>query len=419
MLVRSVRPEDLEMPLSGFADYLTPVEHFFVRTHVYVPAVDLSQWRLQVGGSVGTPLALTMDDLKKLPAAELISVLECAGNGRSSFQPPVPGMQWGQGAVGNARWRGVRLADVLKHAGLKPSAREILFDGADVPLGTMPDFQRSLPIEKALDPNTLLAYEMNSETLPVKHGFPLRVIAPGWAGDSWIKWVTSIRVLDQEHDGFWMKSAYRHPGRPVAPGAAIPADRMQPVTSLRVKSVIASPLDGVQFDPGRPATIRGVAWGSEPVTSVEVSVDGGRSWKPASLNSSQRTRFGWRQWEFAWTPPRAAYYSILARARDASGNTQPLDQEWNQSGYLWNVVPRVHVSVGDSAPAPSVTSQNTPLPPPAAFGNCLVCHNDDVIRQQRLTRAQWTAEINKMTGWGARLDDAGRNALLDYLDKLR
>src|SRR5690349_5566449 len=120
MLVRSVRPEDLEMPLSGFADYLTPVEHFFVRTHVYVPAVDLSQWRLQVGGSVGTPLALTMDDLKKLPAAELISVLECAGNGRSFFQPPVPGMQWGQGAVGNARWRGVRLADVLKHAGLKP-----------------------------------------------------------------------------------------------------------------------------------------------------------------------------------------------------------------------------------------------------------------------------------------------------------
>ena len=419
MLVRSVRPEDLEMPLSAFSDYLTPVEHFFVRTHVYVPTVDLSQWRLQVGGSVAMPLSLTMDELKKLPAAELVSVLECAGNGRSFFQPPVPGMQWGQGAVGNARWRGVRLADVLKHAGLKPSAREILFDGADVPLGTMPDFQRSLPIEKALDPNTLLAYEMNSETLPVKHGFPLRVIAPGWAGDSWIKWLTSIRVLDQEHDGFWMKSAYRHPGRPVAPGAAIPADRMQPVTSLRVKSVIASPLDGVQFDPGRPATIRGVAWGSEPVTSVEVSVDGGRSWKPASLNSSQRTRFGWRQWEFAWTPPRAAYYSILARARDASGNTQPLDQEWNQSGYLWNVVPRVHVSVGDSAPAPSVTSQNTPLPPPAAFGNCLVCHNDDVIRQQRLTRAQWTAEINKMTGWGARLDDAGRNALLDYLDKLR
>jgi DMSO/TMAO reductase YedYZ molybdopterin-dependent catalytic subunit len=419
MLVRSVRPEDLEMPLSGFSDYLTPVEHFFVRTHVYVPTVDLSQWRLSVGGSVATPLTLTMDDLRKLPAAELIGVLECAGNGRAFYQPPVPGLQWGQGAVGNARWRGVRLADVLKRAGVQPSAREILFDGADVPLGTMPDFQRSLPLAKALDANTLLAYQMNGETLPVKHGFPLRVVAPGWAGDSWVKWITSIRVLDQESDGFWMKTAYRHPDRPVAPGASVAADRMRPVTSLRVKSVIASPLDGTRLDPGRSTIIRGVAWGSEPVASVEVSVDGGRSWKAASLHAGQATRFGWRQWEFAWTPPQAAYYTILARARDASGNAQPLDQEWNPSGYLWNVVPRVHVSVGDSVPAPSVTSRTALPPAPASFSNCVVCHNDDVIRQQRLTRAQWTAEINKMTGWGARIDDAGRNALLDYLDALR
>jgi sulfite oxidase len=422
MLVRSVRPEDLEMPLSGFADYLTSAEHFFVRAHVYVPAVNINEWRLNVGGSVATPLSLTMEDLKKLPAAELIGVLECAGNGRAFYQPTVPGLQWVHGAVGNARWRGVRLADVLKRAGLKPSARGVLFDGADVPLGTMPDFQRSIPLEKALDPNTLLAYEMSGETLPVKHGFPLRVVVPGWAGDSWIKWVTSIRVLDQEHDGFWMKNAYRHPGRPVAPGTSVPADRMQPVTSLRIKSMIAEPLDRAQLDPGRPATIRGVAWGSDPVTSVEVSVDGGRSWKPAALHSNQRTRFGWRQWEFVWTPPQAAYYTILARARDASGNTQPLDQEWNPSGYLWNVVPRVRVSVGDATPPPSITSQVTPQtapPPPAAFNNCLICHNDDVIRQQRLTRAQWTAEINKMTGWGARVDDAGRDALLDYFDKLR
>ena len=381
MLVRSVRPEDLEMPLSGFSDYLTPAEHFFVRAHVYVPSINVGEWRLNVGGSVATPLALTLDDLKKLPAAELIGVLECAGNGRAFYQPTVPGLQWGHGAVGNARWRGVRLADVLKRAGLKSSAREILFDGADVPLETMPDFQRSIPLEKALDPNTLLAYEMNAETLPVKHGFPLRVVAPGWAGDSWVKWLTSIRVLDQPHDGFWMKTAYRHPGRPV--------------------------------------TIRGVAWGSDPVTAVDVSVDGGRAWKPAALQAGQRTRFGWRQWELVWTPPEAAYYSILARARDASGNTQPLDQEWNPSGYLWNVIPRVHVSAGDAAPAPSISNSQAAPPPPAAFSNCVVCHNDDVIRQQRLTRAQWTGEINKMTGWGARLDDAGRDALLDYLDKLR
>jgi len=420
MVTRSVRPEDLEMPLAGFSDYITPVEHFFVRAHVYVPTVDVGQWRLSVGGSVATPLTLSMEDLKKLPAVELVSVLECAGNGRAFYQPPVPGLQWGHGAVGNARWRGVRLADVLKRAGPKASAREILFDGADVPLGTMPDFQRSVPIEKALDPNTILAYEMNGETLPVKHGFPLRVVAPGWAGDSWTKWLTSIRVLDQEHDGFWMKNAYRHPGRLVAPGVAVPLDRMQTVTNLRVKSVIASPLDGARLDPGKSTAIRGVAWGTDPVTSVEVSIDGGREWKPAVLKANQRTRFGWRQWEFVWTPQQASYYTILARARDASGNTQPLDQEWNQSGYLWNVAPRVHVNVGDAAPRPAFTSEDyPPLRPPAAFNNCLICHNDDVIRQQRLTRAQWTAEINKMTGWGARMDDAGREALLDYLEKLR
>ena len=268
MLVRSARPEDLEMPLSGFSDYITPIEHFFVRTHVYVPTVDVNEWRLKVDGEVATPLTLSMEELKKLPPVELVSVVECAGNGRGFYEPPVPGLQWGNGSVGNGRWRGVRLADVLKRAGVKDSAKEILFDGADVPLGTMPDFQRSIPVKKALDGNTLLAYEMNGETLPVKHGFPLRVVAPGWASDSWAKWLTSIRVLDKEHDGFWMKSAYRHPGKPVAPGTAVPPDQMQPVTSLRVKSVIAAPLDGAQAAVGSPLTIRGVAWSGDagPVT---------------------------------------------------------------------------------------------------------------------------------------------------------
>src|ERR1035438_1227438 len=244
MLVRSVRPEDLEMPLSGFSDYITPIEHFFVRTHVYVPQVSLVSWRLKVEGEVATPLTLTMEDLRKLPAVEMVSVVECAGNGRSFYEPSVPGLQWANGAVGNARWKGVRLADVLKRAGIKDSAKDILFDGADEPLVTMPDFQRSIPTKKALDGNTILAYEMNGEILPEKHDFPLRVVAPGWASDSWVKWLTSIRVLDKEHDGFWMKSAYRHPGKPVAPGTAVAMEQMQPVTSLRVKSVIAAPLDG-------------------------------------------------------------------------------------------------------------------------------------------------------------------------------
>ena len=420
MLVRSVRPEDLEMPLSAFSDYITPIEHFFVRTHVYVPTVIESEWRLKVEGEVAGPQTLTLDDLKKLPAVDLVSVVECAGNGRSFYEPPVAGAQWSNGAVGNARWRGVRLADVLKRAGVKDSAREVLFDGADVPLGSMPDFQRSIPVKKALDPHTLLAYAMNGQTLPVKHGFPLRVVAPGWASDSWVKWLTGIRVLDKEYDGFWMKGAYRRPPHTVAAGTALAPDQMVPVTSLRVKSVIAEPRDGSQIAAGTPVRIRGVAWSGDtgPVAAVDVSVDGGRSWKAAALHPDQKTQFGWRQWELAWTPPEEAYFTILARARDAAGNTQPFDQEWNPAGYGWNVVPRVGVDVVKPpfAPPPGPATPASNSAPPSAFrAACTVCHDDDVIRQQRLTRSQWDRELSKMTGWGAKLSDADRGAFLDYL----
>lgn len=430
MLVRSARPLDLEMPLAGFSDYITPIDRFFVRSHVYTPRIDISQWRLTVEGDVARALTLTMDDLRRMPSVELVGVLECAGNGRSFYDPPMPGLQWGHGAVGNGRWRGVRLADVLKRAGLTSTAKEVLFNGADVPIGTMPDFQRSIPIAKALHPATLLAYEMNGETLPVEHGFPLRVVVPGWAGDSWIKWVTSISVLNREHDGFWMARAYRHPGRAVPPGTAVPPEQMQPVTTLRVKSVIASPADGAAAIAGRPITIRGVAWSGDagPITAVDVSVDAGRTWRPATMRRDQRTEFGWRMWEYEWTPARAAYDTVLARARDAAGNTQPIEQEWNPSGYAWNVVHRAGVNVVSSlstqgrydiSAVPALeppTAPTSPTSAPSAFKtSCLACHDEDVISQQRLTRAQWEAEINKMAGWGAKVADQDRRALLDYL----
>jgi DMSO/TMAO reductase YedYZ molybdopterin-dependent catalytic subunit len=421
MLVRSIRPQDVEMPLSGFVDYITPIARFFVRSHVYTPPIDLDAWRLTVGGDVTTSLTMTLDDLRKLPAVEIVSVLECAGNGRGFYEPSMPGLQWGHGAVGNGRWRGARLADVLKRAGVKASAKDVLFNGADTPIGTMPDFQRSIPIVKALDPRTILAYEMNGETLPAKHGFPLRVVAPGWAGDSWIKWVTSISVLDAEDQNFWMARAYRHPGRPVVPGTAIPPERMQPVTSLRIKSVIAEPLDQSSIATSTAVTIRGAAWSGDagPVTAVDVSVDGGRSWRAASMRRDQQTAFGWRLWEYRWTPSREAYHTIMARARDAAGNTQPFDQEWNPSGYGWNVVPRVGVNVVSGAATPSTTVSGVTsdlAPPPATFKTtCLPCHGDDVIQQQRLTRPQWDAEINKMIGWGAKVPQEERGLLLDYL----
>ncbi len=418
LIVRSARPEDLEMPVSGFDHFITPIERFFVRSHVAVPTVDLAQWRLKVDGHVSTPLTLSMDDLRRMPPVELAGVLECAGNGRAHYDPPVAGVQWINGAVGNGRWRGVRLADVLRRAGAKPGAVEILFDGADVPIGTMPDFQRTIPLKKALRADTILAYMMNGETLPLKHGFPLRVVVPGWAGDSWIKWVTNVRVLNEEFGGFWMKSAYRHPGKPVAPGALVPPEAMSPVTSLRVKSVIASPLDGARLDAGKRTVVRGAAWSGDAgaVVAVDVSVDQGRSWKPARL-TGEATAFGWRLWEFPWTPPSERHYTLLARARDASGDVQPMVQEWNPSGYLWNVVAHSNVDAGQGTAAPAENIVRTAEAPAAFRNTCLTCHDEDIIRQQRLTRAQWDRELNKMIGWGARVRPEDRGILLDYLSR--
>ena len=244
----------------------------------------------------------------------------------------------------------------------------------------------------------------------------------GWAGDSWSKWITGIRVLNEEAKGFWMKNAYLHPGKPVTPGTVVAADAMKPVTSLRVKSVIASPANESSVEPGKPVLVRGAAWTGDAggrISGVDVSVDQGRTWKSANLNGPA-TVFGWRLWEFSWIPAREQRYTILARARDTSGDMQPVLQEWNPSGYLFNVIARVDVNAGNSAPQAAIDSGNaSTIPPVAGFKErCLVCHDDDVIRQQRLTRAQWDREINKMTGWGARVTPEDRQALLDYLVRI-
>jgi DMSO/TMAO reductase YedYZ molybdopterin-dependent catalytic subunit len=411
------------MPPEGFADFVTPIDQFFVRTHVRVPKVDIAQWRLKIDGHVNTPLELSMGDLQKMRSAEIIGVLECAGNGRAFFDPPIAGLQWQNGGVGNGRWKGVRVVDVLQRVGVKPAAVEVLFDGADVPIGTMEDFRRSIPMKKALHPDTILAYSMNGQPLPEKHGFPLRVVAPGWAGDSWVKWVTGIRVLSEEWQGFWMKSAYRYPTRPVAPGTLPPADQMVPVTNLRVKSVITSPANESKVRLGVPTVVRGFAWTGDTggrIAGVDVSVDQGNTWKSARL-TGPATLHGWRQWEFSWTPKIDGLYSFRSRAFDTSGAVQPLVAEWNPSGYLWNVAARVNVAAGNAQVA-IVDRPSTPPITEATPGifreRCLVCHDDDVVRQQRLTREQWDREINKMAGWGARVQSDEREALLDYLLKI-
>jgi len=201
LIVRSARPEDLETPVHLLTSWITPNDLFYVRSHFYTPSIDPAAWRLRVDGDVDAPLELSLGDIRALPAATLVVTLECAGNGRAFFDPPVAGVQWEKGAVGTAAWRGVRLADVLRKAGVQPSARYVWLDGADRGVGKAPDFIRSVPIEKATHPDTLLAYEMNGAPLPTAHGFPLRAIVPGWEGAYSIKWLTHIQASAQDHDG--------------------------------------------------------------------------------------------------------------------------------------------------------------------------------------------------------------------------
>ena len=270
LIVRSVRPPDYEAPVALLDSWITPFESFYVRSHLPPPPpADVSRWALQVDGEVSAAMSVSVDELRRMPSMTMTATLECAGNGRGFYQPAVAGVQWGRGAVGTARWTGVRMADVLKRAGIRSAGRFVIMDGADRPLGTMPDFVRQLPIDKALHPDTLIAYEMNGAPIPALHGFPLRAIVPGWEGAYWMKWLTSLRVIDREFDGFWVSTAYRYPVKRVAPGAAVDPKDMAALTGLAVKSLITQPLDGATASPGT-VEVGGFAWaGDFDITGVD------------------------------------------------------------------------------------------------------------------------------------------------------
>jgi DMSO/TMAO reductase YedYZ molybdopterin-dependent catalytic subunit len=308
------------------------------------PSLDPATWTLAIDGEVGGTVTMTLDELRKLPSATVTMTLECAGNGRAFFDPPVAGIQWAKGAVGTARFTGVRLADVLKRAGLKSTGRFVHLNGADRPLGSMPDFVRQLPIEKAMHPDTILAFDMNGQPLHPLHGFPLRAIVPGWEGAYSIKWLTHLRVADRESDSFWVATAYRYPTRRVAPGAAVDARDMAPLTGLVVKSLLTRPLDGTVVGSGK-VDVAGFAWAGETdIARVDISTDHGATWQPARLTGEQ-ARYSWRRFEYMFEPPRPESYLILSRATDAQGRTQPIAPPWNPSGYLWNAPDSVRIEV--------------------------------------------------------------------------
>jgi DMSO/TMAO reductase YedYZ molybdopterin-dependent catalytic subunit len=344
MIVRSARFFDLETPVEYFDRWIIPVPHFFVRNHMHEPSeMSAESWRLSVGGEVEKPLTLTLSDLGKLQSHSVVNTLECAGNGRGLHRPQVPGIQWGKGAVGTAKFSGPRLRDVLQQVGIKIGGKHVMFRGLDEVPGKVPSFIRSIPMEKAMDSDTLIATHMNDAPLTKHHGFPARALVPGWIGAASCKWLTEIRVLDSEFVGNFMSPGYRFPNQPVKPGDSVKPEDTHVVTGLNVKSVISGPLDGSALKAGK-LTVHGAAWAGEAnIAKVEVSTDGGSSWNVAALGREQ-SHYAWRLWSFAWNAKRGDHV-IQSRATDSQGRVQPAEAAWNPSGYLYNAIDEVKIHV--------------------------------------------------------------------------
>jgi DMSO/TMAO reductase YedYZ molybdopterin-dependent catalytic subunit len=352
LIKRAFRPPNYESPVEVFDEVITPNDRFFVRWHLSnIPRVEAGSWRLGVGGDgAERGFELTLEALKRdFEPVELVAVCQCAGNRRGLSDPHVPGVQWGYGAMGNARWKGARLKDILARADLKKEAVEIAFNGGDRgPLDATPAFAKSIPAWKALDENTMVAYEMNGAPLPHWNGFPARIVVPGWTATYWMKQVTSIRALSQPLAGFWMNTAYRIPkGKfPVIDRfTSQESDTTTPVTEILVNSLITNITDGGRFPSGQPMSVKGIAWdGGYGIGDVEVSTDDGRSWQGAVLGENYG-RYSFRTWEYRFAPQSAGRMTLMARASNVRGTLQPSELIFNAPGYHNNVVQRIAIDI--------------------------------------------------------------------------
>jgi len=345
LIVRSYRFLDLETPVEHFHTWITPAEHFFVRNHMHEPStIDPLEWKLSILGEVEKPYTLTLVELAQLEKHSVVNTLECAGNGRAFQSPKVPGVQWERGAVSTGRFTGPRLHDILQRAGVKTAGKHVMFQGLDEVPGKVPPFIRSVPIEKAMDPDTLVATHLNGAPLPKHNGFPARTLVPGWIGAASCKWLTEIKVLEKEFEGNFMSPGYRLPNQPAKPGEAVKPEDTHPVTALNVKSLITGPVHDSTIR-SAAVHIQGVAWaGENDVTRVEISTDKGSSWQPAELGSEQ-AHYAWRMFNYRWKAPSSGDYTIACRATDSQGRTQPATPVWNPSGYLNNAIDQVRVHV--------------------------------------------------------------------------
>jgi DMSO/TMAO reductase YedYZ molybdopterin-dependent catalytic subunit len=349
LILLTDRPPQLETPIRYFRKDLTPNDAFFVRWHLSaIPtSVDLATFRLDVAGHVDRPMSLSVAQLKKdFEPVWLVAVAQCSGNSRSLFQPRVTGGQWGHGAVGNAKWTGVRLRDLLARAGAKAGAVDVSFAGLDdPPMPDMPKFVKSLEFARANDGEVMVAYAMNDAPLPMLNGFPLRLVVPGWYATYWVKSLNRIEVLKEKFHGFWMDKAYRISTAPDAQETPQKlATETVPINRHSCRSLVVRPEQGEAVPAGKMYEIEGVAFDAgEGIAKVEVSIDGGRRWTEAKLDP-ELGQFSWRRWRFGWKPERRGLRRVMARATNRKGETQTTAQ-WNRSGYQRNVIEHVDVTV--------------------------------------------------------------------------
>jgi sulfite dehydrogenase len=349
MILLTSRPPQLETPFRYFRELITPNEALFVRWHIsQIPtSVDLNVWRLKIGGNTEKELQLSLDDLKKFEPMTYTAVIQCSGNSRGLFDPRVPGGQWKNGAMGNVTWTGARLKDILGQAGIKEGSVNVAFNGLDgPPLPSVPDFVKSIPVDKALEEDILVAYEMNGRPLTMLNGFPVRLIVPGWFATYWVKSLSDITVMNTQYEGFWMKSAYRIPDDPCAcvpPGSA--PKKTVPINRFDTRSFIVEPADGTTLKANKPVEVLGIAFsGGYGVRDVIVSTDNGRTWNETKLGRDLG-KYAWRQWTYAWRPTKPGKYTLLVKATDSIGGSQPFEPLWNPAGFMRNNVEKIDVTV--------------------------------------------------------------------------
>ncbi|CAA2136757.1 molybdopterin-dependent oxidoreductase [Hyphomicrobium sp. ghe19] len=341
------RPPQLETPFSVFDEgAITSNDAFFVRYHLGdIPlSIDTDTFRLEVGGKVDSPLSLSLRDIKATTPTEIVAVNQCSGNSRGLFNPRMGGGQLANGAMGNARWVGVSLKSVLDKAGVRPEAKQVVFDGLDKPvMPQTPDFAKALDIDHARDGEVMLAWSMNGSDLPWLNGYPLRVVVPGYYGTYWVKHVNKINVIDEVLENFWMKTAYRIPDNSCAcvpPGTK--PDKTVPIGRFNVRSFITNVQDGATVRASTDTLLRGMAFdGGSGIKEVAISSDGGKTWSAAELGEDLG-KYSFRTWHTNVKLP-AGSHDLLVRATSRSGEVQPMEQRWNPSGYMRNVVESVRV----------------------------------------------------------------------------